>query len=174
MVDSLPLVCVAAYLGQVLVVSDPEIIPKAVGPAVYFISYRYAACFLPSTALLPSENSRNFPGSPHVNAANPKHAEKSTSASVGGPLPCLTFEILRCTTLEEMETLVARTLKVDSNEIRLWVITQPFTDSPLAPRQLLRCGRFNLLGFRWFMRMTTCVSARVRREQCCIEPSWRK
>eukprot|EP00752_Nemacystus_decipiens_P006037 g5450.t1 len=66
-----------------------------------------------------------------------KHAGECGDAPDGGPLPCLTFEVLRCTTLEEMESLVARTLNVGSNEIRLWVITQHLTDAPLAPRQLL-------------------------------------
>eukprot|EP00903_Cladosiphon_okamuranus_P020121 g18477.t1 len=80
------------------------------------------------------ECSRNMPGNP---AANSKHAANRNSPPVGGPLPCLTFEVLRCTTLEEMERLVARTLKVDAREIRLWVITQHLTDVPLAPRKLL-------------------------------------
>lgn len=59
-----------------------------------------------------------------------------------GPLPCLTFEVLRCTTLEEMQNLIADTLGTDSSDIRLWVISQPLTDGPLAPRQLLRYVTF--------------------------------
>lgn len=101
--------------------------------------HRGAACLLPPTVFSFSEHSQNMPGSP---AANAKHTGESCNnnngAPAGGPLPCLTFEVLRCTTLEDMESLVARTLKVDSNEIRLWVITQPLNDAPLAPRQLLR------------------------------------
>lgn len=95
-----------------------------------------------------------MPWSPAASAANLDHAGGSSSAPAGGPLPCLTFEVLRCTTLEEMESLVAQTLKVDPSEIRLWVITQPLTDAPLAPRQLLRCDLFHVLSCRCFVCMT--------------------
>ncbi|CAM9309707.1 unnamed protein product [Scytosiphon promiscuus] len=65
-------------------------------------------------------------------------SETPSGVSTGGPLPCHgTFEILRCTTLEEMKSLVARSLKVSPDDVRLWAITQPLTDGPLAPRQLL-------------------------------------
>ena len=59
-----------------------------------------------------------------------------------GPLSCLTFEVLRCTTLEEMEIKIAQALNLTSTQdLRLWVITQPLTDGPLAPWHLLRLDR---------------------------------
>lgn len=57
-----------------------------------------------------------------------------------GPLCCSTFEVLQCTSLEELEKMVARAFGVSPADIRLWVITQPVTDAPLAPRELLRCN----------------------------------
>eukprot|EP00904_Undaria_pinnatifida_P004673 jgi/Undpi1/14206/HiC_scaffold_9.g03855.m1 len=79
------------------------------------------------------ENHRNMPW----NAGYSRQGFPHTSKTVG-PLPCLTFEVLRCATVEEMEKLVAMALDVPStNDIRLWLITQPLTDAPLAPRQLL-------------------------------------
>ncbi|CAB1113819.1 unnamed protein product [Ectocarpus sp. CCAP 1310/34] len=92
------------------------------------------------------ETSRNHPRDPPPAAATcsdgrsspgEKNRNTSTPAKGGGPLPCITFEVLRCSTLEEVEGLIARTLGVEREGIRLWVISQPFTDGPLAPRQLL-------------------------------------
>lgn len=75
---------------------------------------------------------------PSVPTEHSCHDESAREESYG-PLSCLTFEVLRCTTLEEMEKMVATALGVTwPRDIRLWVITQPTTDCPLAPRQLLR------------------------------------
>lgn len=105
--------------------------PAALSLSAFRPPHRTAPLIFPET----------FPDTPASSDASRRgHAGESSGAPDGGPLPCLTFEVLRCTTLEEMESLVARTLGVDVNEIRLWVITQHLTDSPLAPRQLLRCA----------------------------------
>lgn len=89
-------------------------------------------------------------GSDGRSSPGEKKRNTSTPAKGGGPLPCITFEVLRCTTLEEVEGLIARTLGVEREGIRLWVISQPFTDGPLAPRQLLRCGmRYACVKFSW-------------------------
>ena len=89
----------------------------------------------PSQRIRP-ENHRSMPWNARLSQRGWPGASKTV-----GPLPCLTFEVLRCTTVEEMEKLVAIALDVPSiDDIRLWVITQPLTDAPLAPRQLLRCG----------------------------------
>lgn len=74
---------------------------------------------------------------------NPEHYFKSKydDTVFDGSLPCLAFEVLQCTSLEELEKMVARALGgVAPSDIRLWVITQPYTDAPLAPRELLRCA----------------------------------
>lgn len=71
-----------------------------------------------------------------------RSSEKKGSATHrNGSLPCFTLEVLQCTSLEELEKMIARVLGdgVESSDIRLWVITQPVTDAPLAPRELLRC-----------------------------------
>lgn len=70
-----------------------------------------------------------------------KSKKKCPTTRCDGSLPCLTLEVLQCTSLEELEKMVARVLgdDVESPDIRLWVITQPVTDAPLAPRELLRC-----------------------------------
>ncbi|CAN0172692.1 unnamed protein product, partial [Hapterophycus canaliculatus] len=86
------------------------------------------------------DRTRSTPRSPATGTGgHPMCGETHSGVPIGGPLPFHgTFEILRCTTLEEMEKLVARSLKVPPDNIRLWAITQPLTDGPLAPRQLLR------------------------------------
>lgn len=90
---------------------------------------------LPPPLRFRPENHRNMPWNARLSQWGWPGASKTV-----GPLPCLTFEVMRCTTVEEMEKLVAVALDVPStNDIRLWVITQPLTDAPLAPRQLLRC-----------------------------------
>lgn len=62
-----------------------------------------------------------------------------TEGCVEGPMQCVTFEVPQCTSLTAMERMVAKAVGAHPDTIRLWVMTQPVTDRPFAPREPLRC-----------------------------------
>jgi hypothetical protein len=54
------------------------------------------------------------------------------------PAGTLSYELFQCTHVGELRRLVARDMGVeDADQLRLWIITQPWAESVAAPRELL-------------------------------------
>lgn len=84
------------------------------------------------------DEGRKGVGQGHGGVVGAGASKRQPQKDIDGPLQCLTFEVLQCTNLLDVELMIAEALGVSSpSDIRLWVITQPFTDCPLAPRELL-------------------------------------
>lgn len=79
--------------------------------------------------------------SPECTADRPRSNRPSPSCH---PFPASTtpfwrYEVFQCMTVAAFRAILAKDLNLSSpNHLRLWIVTQPWADSPAAPRELIR------------------------------------